>query len=55
VKSSGANADIRKKSTQTISHDRIDTEDFAYFVRVSLPAGNTIVLVKLDIDIRAFC
>ena len=55
VKSTNANPNIRKKSTQAISNSTVDTEGFAYFVRVSLPVGNTIELVKLDIDLRVAC
>jgi hypothetical protein len=55
VKSTGANAKIRRKATEAISNRTIDTEDFAYYVRVSLPAANTIELVKLDIDLRIAC
>jgi hypothetical protein len=55
VKSSGANANIREKSTQAISNSVVDSQRFAYFVRVSLPAGNTISLVKLGVDLRISC
>ena len=55
VKSTGANANIRIKSTQSISNSTVDAERFAYFVRVSLPAGNTIDLVKLGLDQKISC
>ena len=55
VKSTGANANIRIKSTQSISNSTVDAERFAYFVRVSLPAGNTIDLVKLGLDLKISC
>jgi hypothetical protein len=55
VKSTNANPNIRKESTQAISNRTFDTEDFACSVRVSLPAGNTIELVKLDVDLRVAC
>lgn len=55
VKSAGANANIRSKSTQAISDSTVDTQRFAYFVRVSLPAGNTIDLVKLGLDLKISC
>jgi hypothetical protein len=55
VKSAGANVSIRKKSTEAISNSTVDTERFAYFIRVSLPAGNTINLVRLAVDLRISC
>jgi len=55
VKSQNATATIRRRSTEAIANRIIDTQGFAYFVRVSLPPGNTIQLVKLDLDLRIAC
>jgi hypothetical protein len=55
VKSSGAKSTIRNRRTQNISNETVDTERFAYFVRVSLPAGNNIDVVKLDLDLNVSC
>jgi hypothetical protein len=55
VKSNGANSTIRNRRTQSISNETVDTDRFAYFVRVSLPSGNNIDVVKLDLDLKLAC
>jgi len=55
VRSAGADATIRSKRTQNITNETVDTERFAYYVRLKLPAGNTIDVVRLDLDLKVSC
>lgn len=55
VKSAGADATIRNKRTQNITNETVDTERFAYYVRLTLPAGNTIDVVRLDLNLNVSC
>jgi len=55
VVSSGAKAKTRSKTDSTITNPQIDTDNFSYYVRVSLPAGNNIELINVCVTVLPTC
>ena len=55
VASSGAKVRIRSKVDSSIANPLIDSDNFTYYVRVSLPPGNTIELIQVCITVGLTC
>jgi len=55
VASSGAKVRIRSKTDSSIANPLIDSDNFTYYVRVSLPPGNTIELIQVCVTVGLTC